>query len=256
MSDWDALQYLKFKKERTLPSLDLVKLLEIDNPKRILDIGCGPGNSTNVLRERYKDAYILGIDSSQEMIDKAKDTYKDIDFRLFDCSSDLQELGTFDIVFSNACLQWVPNHYQVFPNMFKILNKGGVLGVQIPFNFNEGVHQIIDGMINLDKWKNIIKTKRIFNQVNEIEYYNILSELTSDFTIKKITYYHDLPNHEAIVEWYKGTGLRPYLAQLSDNDKEEFLKELLIELKKSYPLEANSHVLFPFPRLFLKGVKE
>ena len=120
--DWNSEQYLKFKTERTQPAIDLVNRINMPNPKKILDIGCGPGNSTEVLFNKYPDAYILGVDKSEEMIKTAKMKYPHLDFKICDVSRDLSELDSdFDIVFSNACIQWVPDHKNLLRNMLNLL---------------------------------------------------------------------------------------------------------------------------------------
>ena len=125
MADWNADQYLKFRAQRTLPAVDLAEKIGLANPETILDIGCGPGNSTAVLRERYPHAKILGVDSSPVMIETARKTYPDIDFQLCDVSARLDELpADFDVVFSNACIQWVPDHPHLIPGLLARLRVG------------------------------------------------------------------------------------------------------------------------------------
>lgn len=115
MSDWNSEQYLKFKKERTQPSTDLVNTIKLENPGRIIDIGCGPGNSTRALKNKYPEAEIIGADFSPNMIEKARKENPDMEFISFDASKDFEKLeDKFDIVFSNACIQWVPNHKKLF----------------------------------------------------------------------------------------------------------------------------------------------
>lgn len=123
---WDSKQYLKFQKERTQPSIDLADRLTVQSPERIIDIGCGPGNSTAVLKKRYPDAEVIGADNSENMISAAKEKYPDIDFLLCDASKELGNItGKFDIVFSNACIQWVPDHPKLLREMLSLLKEGG-----------------------------------------------------------------------------------------------------------------------------------
>lgn len=151
MVTWDSEQYLRFKRERTQPARDLAMQLPPDDGSvtRVLDIGCGPGNSTAVLRERYPHAKILGVDSSPVMIETARKTYPDIDFQLCDVSARLDELpADFDVVFSNACIQWVPDHPHLIPGLLARLRVGGVLAVQTPMNYEEPIHRIIGGIVH------------------------------------------------------------------------------------------------------------
>ncbi len=256
MSDWNSAQYLKFKNERTQPSVDLVKRIAIEHPKRIIDIGCGPGNSTAVLKQYYPDAYILGVDFSPNMIEKAKSDYPDMDFMLFDAEKDFHKLnGKFDIVFSNACIQWIPNHKKLLSEMMGILNPGGVLAVQIPFQFDQPVHKAIASIAANDKWKSLIPFEKVFNILRENEYFDLLSEISSDFSMWKTVYFHRMPSQFGIIEWYRATGLKPYLEILSDDKKAEFENDVFEEIKQYYPVQQNGEVIFRFPRLFFTAEK-
>ncbi len=256
MGDWNSEQYLKFKKERTQPSFDLAEKIEAVNPKRIIDIGCGPGNSTAVLKKQFPDAYILGVDFSPNMIEKAKTDYPDMDFMLFDAEKDFDKLnGNFDIVFSNACIQWIPNHRKLLTEMMGVLNSGGVLAVQIPFQFDQPMHKAIQQVAAGVKWKEIIPFERVFNILSENEYFDILCELSSDFTMWKTVYFHRMPSQFSIIEWYRATGLKPYLDILSDKMKAEFENDVFEKIKPFYPVQQNGEVIFRFPRLFFTAVK-
>mgnify|MGYP001252673252 FL=1 len=174
MVDWDSKQYLKFKTERTQPAIDLVNRISMLSPQKILDVGCGPGNSTEVLYRKFPDAYILGVDKSEEMIKTAKMNYPNLDFKICDVSKDLWELeNDFDIVFSNACIQWVPDHKNLLENLLNLLNTNGVLAVQIPMNFDEPIQKTIDELVTSEKWKNHFSEPRIFYTLSKSEYYDI-----------------------------------------------------------------------------------
>lgn len=256
MSDWNPQNYLKFKKERTQPSIDLLNRITFDSPKNIIDIGCGPGNSTAVLKERYPNANIIGADFSPNMIEKAKKDYPNIDFILFDATKDFEKLTEkFDIVFSNACIQWVPNHNVLLKNMMSVLNPGGVLAVQEPNQSEMPVNHIVGNIVKSDKWKNKFCNKRNFYNLTEEEYFNLLSDISSDFSMWKTVYFHRLPSQESIVEWYRSTGLRPYLEELDDADKNEFEQDVLEKLKEEYPTQKNGEVIFRFSRLFFTAIK-
>lgn len=256
MSDWNSEQYLKFKKERTQPSIDLVNRINIENPKRIIDIGCGPGNSTAVLKKRYPNAYILGVDFSPNMIEKAKADYPELDFMLFDATKDFDKLeGKFDIVFSNACIQWIPNHKKLLADMMSILNQGGMMAVQIPYQFNQPMHKIVAEVASETKWKSLIPFEKVFNILKEDEYFDLLAEISSDFSMWQTVYFHRMPSQQSIMEWYRSTGLKPYLDVLPDDKKAEFEKDVFEEVKKAYPVQKNSEVIFRFPRLFFSAKK-
>lgn len=253
MSDWDSKQYLKFKAQRTQPSIDLAARLTdyVSAPREVIDLGCGPGNSTRVLKNRFPNAHIIGADSSENMISKAREDNPDLEFRTLDITGDLTNLySRFDIIFSNACLNWVPDHHKIIPKIFGLLSSGGVFAVQIPMNFDEPVHQIIAGIVASEKWCDKIPEKRIFHTLTIPKYFDILSGLTNDFEIWQTIYCHRMPSIESIVEWYRSTGMRTYLACLSEGDGEEFIADVSAELEREYPKQANGEIIFRFPRFF------
>ncbi len=224
MSEWNSAQYLKFKNERTQPSIDLVNRIYIDDPKKIIDIGCGPGNSTQVLAQKFPNAYILGIDNSPEMIETAKRDCPNHDYKICDASKELSILyKDYDVVFSNACIQWIPNHQQFLKNLIGLLKTGGMLTrIQIPMNYQEPIHKIIGEVSMNEKWKSEFLNPRIFYNLPQSEYFDLLSEISSEFSMWETIYYHELKSHRDIMEWYRGTRLRPYLNVLSDDKKQRF----------------------------------
>ncbi|MGG7177425.1 methyltransferase domain-containing protein [Clostridium paraputrificum] len=251
MEDWNSEQYLMFKNERTQPAIDLVNRIAIENPRKIIDIGCGPGNSTEVLAKRFPNAYVLGVDSSSDMIEQGKRDYPNLDFNKCDVGSDLSKLDKdFDIVFSNACIQWIPNHNQLLNNLIGLLKRGGILAVQIPMNYQEPIHKIIGEVTTNERWKSEFDNPRIFYNMEQSQYFDLLSEISSEFYMWETTYYHNLESHKDIIEWYRGTGLRPYLNSLSESKKELFEQEIFERVVEEYPVQKNGRVIFRFPRLF------
>lgn len=255
MSDWNSEQYLKFKAQRTQPAVDLVKRIGINSPQKILDIGCGPGNSTKVLKGAFPNAEILGIDSSENMIAKAKQTYPDIAFEVADITDESQNLQSFDIIFSNACLQWIPNHREFIPRIFNKLNKGGVLAVQIPMNSEEMLFRIMNETVNEDKWNFSAMKSEPNTALSCEEYFDILSRLTGKFDIWETVYYHSMPSVDAMVEWVKGTRLRPYLDALSNADGEKLSDEITQKASLSYTKQENGEIIFKFRRFFFTATR-
>lgn len=258
MEDWNSVQYLMFENERTQPAIDLANRICIDNPRKIADIGCGPGNSTNVLAERFPHSYILGVDNSENMIEKARKDYQNLDFKLCDVGTDLLNLDhDFDIVFSNACIQWIPDHNKLLRNMMKILKPGGILAVQIPMNYEEPIHKIIKEVSTSDKWKGEFNYTRAMYNLSQSEYFDLLSEISVEFSMWETTYFHKLKSHNDIMEWYRGTGLRPYLESLCDDKKKLFENDILKRVIEEYPEQKNGNIIFRFPRFFFVArVKE
>lgn len=256
MADWEPKQYLKFSGERTQPAVDLANRVDIVKPGKILDIGCGPGNSTAALKRRYPNARILGIDNSNNMIEAAKRDHPDLDFMLCDANIELHKLDNdWDIVFSNACIQWLPDHYRLLPEMMHLLRESGILAVQTPMNYQEPIHKIIGEVSESAKWKAYFANPRIFYNLTEEEYFVLLSEISVEFSMWKTTYFHRLKSHNEIIEWYRGTGLRPYLNALPSNLKIEFEREVYSKVVKFYPIQKNGLIIFRFPRLFFTAVK-
>jgi Trans-aconitate methyltransferase len=251
MADWDSAQYLKFKNERTQPAIDLVNRISLGNPLKIADIGCGPGNSTQVLAARFPNAKIIGIDSSENMVAAARKQYPGLEFRVGDASGDLTGLGTdFDLVFSNACIQWIEGHERLLPNLMKLLKTGGVLAVQTPMNYEEPIHKLIQRMAASPKWKPFFPHPRIFYNLTQEEYFDLLSEISPDFSIWQTTYFHTMDSHRDIFEWYRSTGLKPYLDVLPEDEKPAFEKEILEGIRAGYPQQRNGKIIFRFPRFF------
>lgn len=253
MKNWDANQYIKFEKERTQPAIDLIHRINIA-PKSIIDIGCGPGNSTNQLKTFFPDARILGIDNSDNMLIRAKNSYKNLDFRKCNIPDGLHELENCDLIFSNACLHWIPNHADLLPLFMDKLNVGGMLAVQMPFTQNALFYKLLNTLISTGKWQKL-KNRSIFHNLLPNEYYGILSNLSENVTMWDTTYYHIVPSHEAVIEWYSGSGLRVYLELLSQTEKEEFLHDLSESVKNEFPLQANGSVILKMPRFFFTVIK-
>lgn len=252
MSDWNADLYLKFQQERTQPAIDLAQRIDLPDPKKILDIGCGPGNSTRVLKQRYPNAHILGVDNSQTMIETARRDRPDLEFDICDAAVDLPHLqGGYDVVFSNACIQWLPDHRRVIPDMLNLLIPGGILAVQTPMNYEEPIHLIIERLISSPKWSPFFPIHRIFFNLLPEEYFNLLSEHASSFALWKTIYYHHLGSHTDILTWYRSTGLKPYLDQLPGDLKPEFEQVVFAEIVKAYPAQSNGQIIFRFPRFFI-----
>lgn len=257
MMNWDAHQYQRYERERTLPARDLAHAIPLKSARRIIDVGCGIGNSTSVLHERFPDAKIIGADSSPAMLEAARQAHPDLTFIPFDAAEDFCKLeGSFDVVFSNACIQWIPDHDRLLTEMMGVLRPGGVLAVQIPMNHDEPIHQIITSLAGSDRWRGRFQgIPRVFHTLTQSEYYDILAELASDFSLWQTTYCHRMPSHLSIMEWYKGTGLRPYLAALPPQAAAEFEADVYREVKAAYPVQRCGEIIFRFPRFFFTATK-
>jgi trans-aconitate 2-methyltransferase len=249
--DWNPELYLKFKRERTQPSIDLVSRINLSNPKKIIDIGCGPGNSTQVLVERWFNSKILGVDKSPSMIEKAKNDFPNQEWKVMDASNfELNE--NYDLVFSSATIQWIPEHDKLLNNLWRLVNEGGGLAVQVPLFHLMPISRLIEEVANEDEWKNKVLDDLellIFN--NSHYYYNVLSKLSSNIELWETDYYHIMNSHKDIIEMIKSTGMKPYLDKLeSEKEKNEFEKKVYEKIVEAYPKQDDDKVLFPFKRLF------
>jgi len=258
LEDWNPNLYLRFEKERTQPVKDLISRIEKAEPARIIDIGCGPGNSTRELKNKWPQAYIVGLDSSPNMLKKARKVSTEIEWIEADGGADLSVLGKFDIVFSNAAIQWIPDHEGLLRKLFFMLNKGGVLAVQIPHVGNMGINKALQAVVTSNKWNRYFKlnTVELVFESPQV-YYDILSRLTSVIYLWETHYYHVMENHQSIIDWYESTGMKPYLDRLPDAKlRFEFSGDILKLVEHEYEVQQDGHVLFPFRRIFFTAYNE
>jgi trans-aconitate 2-methyltransferase len=256
MSDWNPQQYLKFKNERTQPSIDLVAKIRVDSPKKIIDIGCGPGNSTQPLLSRWPKSHIVGLDSSPKMIEQAKKDFPEQKWILGDANN-IDTKEKYDIVFSNAAIQFLPDQERTIPKFFSIVNENGAMAVQTPEFDTMPIGRSLKKVADSKKWKeHTAGSGDVFYFHNENFYYEILSPLAKSIEIWETSYVHVLNSHKDLIEWTNSTALRPYLDKLpNEEDKISFQNELLELLKKDYPTQKDGKVLFPFKRLFFVAYK-
>jgi trans-aconitate 2-methyltransferase len=247
MPTWNADQYLKFGEERIRPCHDLLNRVAPQRVRSILDLGCGPGNSTAVAASRWPDAEIAGLDNSPAMIGVAR---KDQPHRrwIFDDISNwaASEQDRFDIVFSNAALQWVPDHASLFPRLLSRVAPGGALAVQIPADFNALPHRLMRELAPAG-----VHAKEWYSHEPAF-YYDLLASRASKLDVWEAIYQHVLEDSDDIVEWYKGSGLRPFLEAIpTETERERFMTEYRMKIRDAYPARSDGNVLFPFRRLFI-----
>ena len=256
MNDWNPDLYLQFRSERTQPSIDLIARINPIEPKSIIDIGCGPGNSTQVLVNRWPKAKITGLDSSSAMIKKAKVAYPDQEWILADVLTYEAEIK-YDIVYSSAAIQWMPNHEDLLKRFHGMLSVSGVVAIQIPLFWDMPLGKIIKNTSKDGPWKEPMKgVSDLFTIHNYSFYYDILSELFNLIEIWETQYLHILNSHLSILEMIRSTGLRPYLDKLKDDsEKNKFESEILEKVVNTYSKQKNGNVILPFKRLFLIGYK-
>jgi trans-aconitate 2-methyltransferase len=254
---WSARQYTSFEKERTRPVRDLLGAVETIGVKRAVDLGCGPGNSTEVLAARFPDAVVSGLDSSADMIEAARKRLPNVRFDLAGITS-WEDAGPFDVILANAVLQWVPDHATLLPRLVGRLAPGGSLAVQMPDNLDEPAHRLMREVAAAGPWAAKLsgaagaRTPRL----GASWYYSLLQPRASRVDVWLTIYHHVLAGGtDAVVEWFKGSGLRPFLAPLDAAETEGFLAEYRAALAGAYPPLADGSVLLPFPRLFIVATR-
>ena len=253
---WSAVQYTKFERERNRPIHDLLAQIPTAHVRNAIDLGCGPGNSTELLTRRFPDAAIAGIDNSDDMILAARKRLPGVRFDLADIAA-WSDPGPYDVILANAALQWLPDHALLLPELMAKLAPGGSLAVQMPDNLDEPAHRLMRDVAAEGPWSDKLAAAAVSRAPRHEEawYYAVLSGVASGLDIWRTTYLHALPGGaSAVVEWFKGSGLRPFLEPLDEFERATFLVRYEDAVAKSYPV-VDGNVLLPFPRLFFVAVR-
>jgi len=258
MGMWSPAQYHRYGTERSRPFFDLLAQVNLTEVKTIADLGCGSGELTSVLAERWPTARIWGVDSSAEMIAEAK-THEipgQITFEL----GDLRQWNTpipMDLVFSNAAFQWVPDHPTLFTRLSKMIAPGGALAFQVPGNFKAASHELLVKLRTSPKWNSKVGDGASRHLVVQSPdwYLELFTKWGMRVDAWETTYMHVLTGENAVLEWVKGTALRPVLAALSIPERNEFCSEYSALLREAYPARDFGTV-FPFRRIFVIAHRE
>lgn len=262
MSDqWNANVYSQFLPLRTRPARDLLNALPISfKPHNVYDLGCGPGNSTRLLKDRWSNAKVIGIDASPDMLNKAADNYPDLDFRLGEIAHFLPDTS-IDFLFANASLHWLPNHETLFPFLLQTLRVNGAFAIQMPNNFHAPSHQgIIDVLQNNRSWQSLV-SNMLYGALNNPRYelawyYDLFTQCgMHDLQLWQTTYLQEMNSYEEIFNWIQGTVLRPVFAKMNNEDQAQFKKKYLDYIALFYEVRANSKILMSFDRIFMVGFK-
>jgi trans-aconitate 2-methyltransferase len=252
MPTWDSNVYGQFTDQRTRPASDLAARVAVDSPARVVDLGCGPGNSTAILAKRWPRAELTGIDNSAAMLAAARAAEPAGRWVEADIAGWIAD-RPFDVVFSNAALQWVPDHAMTFPRLLRQVARGGALAVQIPANVDAPPHQAMRNIGQSAAWQSRFTSAPREWHVQPTEfYYDLLAPHARELDIWTTEYLHLLAGVEDIVEWYRGSGLRPWLDALaSPSDREQFVADFRSAVAQHFRPRPDGKVLFPFTRLFL-----
>ena len=249
--DQYAKQYLLFEDERTRPVRDLVSAIPNQSVATAADLGCGPGNSTEVLAARYVEADIAGVDAAPDMIVAARERLPEARFELGRVEDWTHHDGLYDVILANASLQWVPDHVKLLPRLVARLAQGGSLAVQMPDALDEPALRLIREVAAQGPWAAALADVERLPIEAPIWYYELLKPHCERVDLWRTTYYHVLAGGAgAVVEWFKASGLRPYLARLDEAGQRAFIARYTEEVSKAYPTLDDGSVLLPFPRLF------
>ncbi|MCB1489057.1 MAG: trans-aconitate 2-methyltransferase [Bauldia sp.] len=252
---WSPGQYLKFEDERSRPAAELLARVPVEDPRRVADIGCGPGNSTALLKARYPEAGIIGIDTSAEMLAAARTRLPEVDFIEAPAES-WTPPEPFDVIYGNAVFQWVPRHLDTLERLLRSCRPGGALAMQVPDNRGEPTHLLMDEVAREGPWQERFTTPIARETIPPPStYYDRLKPHASSVDIWHVAYNHILDGPVAIVEWVKGTGLRPYLDRLEPTEREAYLADYTARIAAAYPPLVDGRVMLRFPRLFVVATK-
>lgn len=252
---WDPGQYLRFADERTRPAAELLARVPHDAPSSVFDLGCGPGNTTRLLRARWPAADLTGVDSSAEMLDRAAREVPDAEWVQADLAGWRPDRPA-DVLFSNATFQWLDDHERHFPALFDALAPGGALAVQMPRNFDAPSHLALAAMVRSGPWRERLEPRlRQAPVASPASYYDLLAPRAASVDVWEAEYLHVLRGDDAVKEWTKGTALKPFLDALEPEEGREFEERYAALLREAYPQRPDGTTLFPFRRLFIVAVR-
>ena len=251
---WHPERYLAFGDERTRPAADLLARVPLAAPARVADLGCGPGNSTALLVQRWPDAGVLGIDSSAAMLAAAAASGLEAAWLECDLAAWMPD-APYDLLFSNAALQWLPDHGRLLPRLLGHLRPGGVLAVQMPRNFMAPSHALLREVASAGPWAERLAPRLADEPVAAPEWYrDLLAPLTAALDIWQTEYLHVLEGEDPVLNWVRSTALQPVSALLGPEEQARFEAEYARRLRAAYPRRPDGRTLFPFRRLFIVAV--
>lgn len=256
---WDPHQYSRFEAERDRPALDLLLRLPGDlEPRAIVDLGCGAGQHAALLKRRHPQAHVTGLDASAAMLEQARGLGADVDWVEGDLATWEPE-GPLDLIFANASLQWLPDHRALLRRLTGLLAPGGVIAVQMPLSWDTLHYRVMRRVRGEGPWADRLHERETIQALlDPADYYDALAERCEEIDIWSTTYLHALTGEAPVLEWMKGTALRPHLSALAAIPGEEgpamkaaWLSALSDALSQAFPRRPDGVTLLPFPRLFL-----
>ena len=248
---WNPERYLAFGDQRTRPAIDLMARVSLQQATRIADLGCGPGNATGLLVERWPKAKVIGIDNSRDMLAKAAGsgiaaTWVEAEIAAWAPQHPL------DLIYSNAALHWLPDHQALLPRLLGCLQPGGVLAVQMPRNFEAPSHALLRVTAESGPWADRLAGGLDWRRVAAPEwYYDLLAPHAAVLDIWETVYLHVLDGEDPVLNWTRSTALRPIMQALDEEHRPAFEAAYAARLREAYPRRADGQTLFPFRRLFI-----
>jgi trans-aconitate 2-methyltransferase len=252
MLDWNPALYRRYEDERTRPAQELLARVPLTGAARVVDLGCGPGNSTELLVQRFSGAAVVGTDNSEAMLVSARERLPQARFELSDIARWQPELPP-DLIYANASLQWVPDHETLIPRLFAALAPGGVLAIQMPDNREESTHRLMREVAAEAPWAQAIgDADKLRTMLLPIDgYYDLLAADAAQVDVWRTAYQHPMASAAAIVEWVRGTGLKPFVDRLPAELQASYLAAYERRVDAAYPPRADGKRLLAFPRMFI-----
>jgi len=255
-NDWNPILYMKFEEERMRAARDLIARVPLSSAGVVYDLGCGPGNSAELLVQRFPKARITGLDTSEAMLDHARTRVPSVQFINRDITDWTPDEGV-DLIFANGVLQFLPDHHELFPRLAAMLASGGVLAAQMPSAARESSHALMRMIAAEGPWWSrlapIAKSQPLIAAFED--YYEWLRPAASSIELWSTTYVYAFDGADGIVDWFAGSPLQPFLERLSDDERCAFLDRYRKELREAYPTRSDGKVLFAYPRLFLVATR-
>lgn len=251
-ADWDPALYKRFEDERTRPARELLARVPLERPRRVYDLGCGPGNSTELLVRRFPDAQVIGVDNSEAMLADARKRLPGVRFERADIA-DWRAAEPPDLIYSNATLQWLGAHATLIPRLFAQLMPGGVFALQMPDNLDEPSHRLMRETAASGPWSAALESaSRTRTPILAAgAYYDLLAPGAAEIDVWRTAYQHRMAGPDKIVDWLRATGLRPFVDPLNDEQRAGFLAAYEQAIAQAYPVRADGRRLLAFPRLFV-----